>query len=305
MNYVELFRKSGSLVWQHKFLILLGIISVLAGGGGANTNYNTDSSSFQSTQPPYGPSQPGTDQFTEEFAQAIGFIIIVVAIVLCIALLAGLVFAVLSAIARGGMIAGVNELEGNGSAGFEAAWGEGWQRGWRLFAISIPAAIPGWIGIILVVVIIISALFTSGLGNPTTAILSLFQNTSLILSLVGICCVIVMFSWALNFFQLFAERACVLENEGIISSFRRGFQIMGRNFGQALVLYIVQTLIRVIGWLIIIIPLIFVTCLFWPATLLVSGFVESWFSTVWTLAWRQWVGEQAPDSLAMEGAPAG
>jgi len=31
-------------------------------------------------------------------------------------------------------------------------------------------------------------------------------------------------------------------------------------------------------------------CVLWPVLLLVQGAIASYFSTLWTLAWREWTG---------------
>jgi hypothetical protein len=36
----------------------------------------------------------------------------------------------------------------------------------------------------------------------------------------------------------------------------------------------------------------FYSCLLWPLMLLVEGAITAYFSTVWTLAWREWTGRQ-------------
>ena len=43
MDYGQLLSRAWNIIWEHKFLILLGVLVALgsAGGGGSNANFST------------------------------------------------------------------------------------------------------------------------------------------------------------------------------------------------------------------------------------------------------------------------
>ncbi len=104
--------------------------------------------------------------------------------------------------------------------------------------------------------------------------------------------------------EVFADRACMLEDRGIFGSYRRGLQVLLANFGPALVLFLIQIAIGLAIAVVGLLPgiVLAVCCLLWPLLFLVQGAISAYFSTVWTLAWRRWtgmdqVGEQLPTAV--------
>jgi hypothetical protein len=66
-----------------------------------------------------------------------------------------------------------------------------------------------------------------------------------------------------------------------------------RNFGPALVLFLIQIAVSVGIGIAMILPGIVMAlcCLLWPLLILIQGAIAAYFSTLWTLAWRQWTGQ--------------
>jgi hypothetical protein len=85
----------------------------------------------------------------------------------------------------------------------------------------------------------------------------------------------------------------MLEDLGVIGSYRRGFEVLGDNLGPALLLFLIQVALSIGIWVMMLIPgiLIALCCLLWPLLILIKGAFSAYYSTLWTLAWREWVGE--------------
>ncbi len=132
MEYGKILKRSVNIVWQNKFLIILGILASLVsgsfGGGAGGGGGNGDLGQFP--------------ELEEEIAAlAVGLIIALV----CVVLVVGIVLWVISTIARGGLIASVDSIESGEKSSFRQAWSAGWHKAWTLLGIGLLPAIPGLI----------------------------------------------------------------------------------------------------------------------------------------------------------------
>ena len=82
----------------------------------------------------------------------------------------------------------------------------------------------------------------------------------------------------------------MLEDQNVIGAYRRGFEVLGDNLGPAIVLFFLVIALTVGIVIIMMVPgfLIALCCLLWPLLLLVQGAFAAFYSTLWTLAWREW-----------------
>ncbi|MGD2207682.1 MAG: hypothetical protein PVH17_12985, partial [Anaerolineae bacterium] len=193
---------------------------------------------------------------------------------------------VVSTLARGGLIAGAAAADTGQSTSFSQAWRAGWDRRWTLLGIAI---VPAILGLVL--------LLLGGLGflaymtsvSPKTGI-PVMGNVTLILAMLA--CLAVPAALVLELLRAFANRACVLEGLGILDSFRRGIEVLLNNLGSALFLFLIQVAAIVVMFILLIVPgaILALCCLFWPILVLFQGAVTAFFSTMWTLAWREWTG---------------
>jgi hypothetical protein len=55
------------------------------------------------------------------------------------------------------------------------------------------------------------------------------------------------------------------------------------------ILFLIQVAIGLGIGLVLILPAL--CCLLWPLLILVQGVSAAFFSSMWTLAWKEWVGE--------------
>jgi hypothetical protein len=117
-------------------------------------------------------------------------------------------------------------------------------------------------------------------------------------------CLLISIALVLSLLRTFANRACMIEGVGVFAAYKRGFSVLMENFGPALVIFLIQIAVSIGVGIAMILPGIVMAlcCLLWPVLLLVQGAMAAYFSTVWTLAWREWTGSSLigePATLAV------
>ncbi len=215
---------------------------------------------------------------------AVGGIVLLVVILF----LAGLVLWTVGTISRGGLISAVNEIELGNPTNFSEAFRAGWQKGWRLIGIGLVPAMPG-------LILIFSSLMALGFYGGFEALSRGVNNPIgewVFLPILVLACILVPVMIILSLLRVFANRACMLEDLNVISSYRRGFEVLGDNLGPAVLLFLLQIAIGVGLGIMMLIPgiLIALCCFLWPVFLLMRGGFDAFYSTLWTLAWREWTG---------------
>ncbi|MFN2222016.1 MAG: hypothetical protein PVH65_02190 [Chloroflexota bacterium] len=291
MEYGKIISRAANLVWQNKFLILVGILAGLGsgmfngggGGGGAGGGGN------------------GTGSTPSLGENEVGLIVGIGLAVLCVVVVIAIVIWVVSTVARGGLIASVDDIESGQKSSFRQAWSAGWEKVWTLLGIGILPAIPTFI---LGLVSLLGALSYGGLlallGEDFEEV-AIAVGASLGTGLLIVFCCIAPVGIVLSILRNFAERACMLEGHGVVDSYRRGANVLMANLGEALVLILIQVGLFIVLGILLFLPglLALLCCILWPLLLALQGFTEAFQSALWTLAWRTWTGRGS----MMEKAP--
>jgi hypothetical protein len=298
MDYGRLLRRAWEIIWQHKFLILLGVLVALSGvSNTSSSGYRFDRQDFSFDRPfprdfedlpqfeiPQAPELPGLPR-NLGLPIAVGGALLL--IIVGIAIVVGLGLWAVSTLARGGLIAGVNAIEGGGASSFGDAFRAGWQNGWRLLGIGLLPAIPG-------LILFIAGLGLSGVllaGSQLLGARTLLPAGIGIISIFGmLACIALPFALVLGLIRNFAERACMLEDLGVFAAYRRAWQVLTGNLGEAILLFLIQIGISIALGLLMAMPglLMALCCVLWPILLALRGAIAAYFSTLWTLAWREW-----------------
>jgi len=240
---------------------------------------------------------------------------------LCILVVLAIILAVVGVIAQGGLIAGVGQIEEQGSTSFGQAWSAAARRFWALLGLRIVLALPVLGLVVLAVVLLGGSLLPVAIavlrGEESPDLGS--AGISLLLLLCSGCvmiCAIVIYGVLASALQTFGERAILLENLGVINGLRRGWEVFISNLFNvillALVLIVLNALFSLITGLVL-------TALALPATIgglmsslseegpqtstiiftvlmfvlialisaLISALVATFGSAVWTIAYRQ------------------
>ncbi|MBN1429485.1 MAG: hypothetical protein JXB07_14015 [Anaerolineae bacterium] len=319
MDYSTILTRAWHIIWNNKFLIVLGILVALGSGGGGGSGGSgggsggSGSGGFMSTPVPGQDWSEGMTDYSplanipdEMWALGIGFLVVIAGILLII----GIAVWVISRIAAGGLIAGVNQIETENVSGFKQAWSAGWQKGWRLLGIGIIPMIPMLIGLFVFLVLLLTVGGFSTIFDDPSAFNSdavayeMSTQLGLWISMSVILCLVALISVVLSIFAGLADRACMLEDKGVFESYGRGWEILSNNFGSAVILVLIHIGLALGIGLILCLPTVFMSlcCLLWPVLWAISGTTTAYFSTVWTLAWREWVGG-APGEFVIEKAP--
>jgi len=313
MEYGKVLTRAWQITWRWKILWILGFLASLGqgGSGGGNSNYTISSDDWQKWQ------------IDPEFAGAVIAVIVAVA---CVAILIAIALWVVSVIARGGLIAAVQQVEEEGSTSFGRAWRAGAKRFWTLFGIGILAVVP------LIVVWLISA------GVLVASIIGIVEGSdtsdaAAVLGLGGIgcaglfCCGAIILSFVLGLIRTYAERAAVLEGLGWIEAFKRGWQVLKANIGPTLIFWLIFLAIGIFvagvvfagvaalavpviglltatdvgGW--IMAPICCGGLVAIVLGALIGSVVNTFTSATWTLAYRE-MTRQTPQPAAVTAQPA-
>jgi len=304
MDYGKVLGRAWEITWRWKVLWILGFLAALGSGGGAlgsSSSYSGDSSQWGKT-------------YYDAIPPAVVGIILAF---LCLALFIGIAIWVVSVIARGGLIAGVHQVEEEDSTSFGQAWRAGAARFWTLVGIGILSALP----MILMVIVGIVALIATILGGMAVADVPEAVVGVLIPGLLccGVfCCGAIILAVVLAQIRIYAERAAILEGLGWIDAFKRGWEVLKDNLVPTIVYWIIFFVIglllaAVIGGTMValFIPVIAVMVSTDPGAwiavpiccggllaiivgALLGAIVQTFTSATWTLAYREMIGLAAP-----------
>ena len=311
MDYGKILTRAWEITWRWKILWILGFLAALGSGsgGGGSSSYSTSNGDW-----PYGWGYT----YHEPYIPA-GVIAAIIGVA-CLAIIIGIAIWVVSVIARGGLIAGVQQVEDEGQTTFGSAWRAGARRFWTLFGISILAAIPLIILAVVGIIVLIVMFVGSGFAFDSSDAAGAMGIVTSILCGGVFCCGMVIVAIILQQIRLYAERAAVLEDLGWIEAFVRGWNVLKANLGHTIVFWLIflavgfALMILVgIGVAVVVVPFAAIAANVDPGPWLIapvacggliaiivgsliSAIVETFTSATWTLAYREMVG--------MAGSPA-
>ena len=236
----------------------------------------------------------------------------------CLGILIAIAIWVVSVIARGGLIAGVQQVEDEGSTTFGQAWRAGASRFWTLFGIGILAPIPFIILLIAGIIVLVLIFAGSGLAFDSSGALGGLGIATGILCGGAFCCGMIILAIVLEQIRVYAERAAVLEGLGWIEAFKRGWEVLKANVGPTIIFWIIFFVIGlilavIIGTVLIAAFVPFIAILFstepgaWLVLpiccggiiaivvgALLGAIIETFSSATWTLAYREMTGMAQP-----------
>jgi hypothetical protein len=257
----------------------------------------------------------------------------VLAALACLGILVGIALWVVSLIARGGLVAGVQQVEEASATTFGTAWRAGAGRFWTLFGISILTGLPALIATIVgMIVLAMLILGTIAAFDAAAEVGGYLGGSAAVLCGGVLCCGGILLAIVLAQIRLYAERAAMLEGLDWISAFKRGWQVLKENLGATVVFWLIFVVIGMIVGAVIAAPLFVLMVplagmmghqagnadwlvvpmccggLLWLIfAALVGSVVQTFTSATWTLAYRQFTGtavltpiEAAGEATALE-----
>lgn len=316
LDFGAILSRAWKITWENKVLWIFGLLAAMgngaAGGGGGAGGGDGGGRDF-------GPGGLELPPPARRFVESPDPRIIAIVIgVICVLVLIALVLFVLSIIGRGGLIGGVRLADDNGRVTFGEAWRVGLRNFWRVFLIGL---IVGVVVIGLVLILLVPGIFFS------ITIIGLLCGLPLIFAFVVAAIV-------LGIVAYFAQIAAVVEDLSVTAALGRAWEVIRANLGDIIILGIVLIVAQAVIGVVIALPVIvtlipivfavigfinesqnmavgglivaglcFVAYL--PVLIVLGGVLETWITSAWTLAYRQFLRPMAaPGAQSAPLAPA-
>jgi hypothetical protein len=249
MDYGQLFRRGWEIVWQNKFLFVLGFLAALGAGGsggGGSSNFNVPSGS--SSSEPFPPEI--LDQFTNFWAEFGGLTLGL----LCFFFILSIVFWLIRLAAQGGLIEAVDRIEAGEKISFGTAFSAGTARIGRLVGLNLLINAP-FIFFGLLIGGVGASIFASIISGGGT----LSDTAGGLIGILAICagllvCILVPLGFIVTLVQPFAQRGLMIKQLGVVDSIRHGWQVLRDNLGDIILLGVA---FLVIGFLFGLVTLVF------------------------------------------------
>lgn len=245
MDYGNLLSRSWRVVWDYKFMILLGFLAALGSGmGSSNFNYTADSTDFQNFPMM---DLPGT---MPDPAQVMAVVGALAAGALCFAFILGIALWLLRLTAEAGLIDAASRLDAGQKVTFGDAMSAGWQRIWRMVGLSLLM-----FGVVLAVILAVMLIFGLSIGGSIAGAAASSGDAGGLFAAIGVglglllCCVIcgiALLAIVLGVIYIFAQRAIVLEDRGVVDGVRRGWEVIRANLGEVIILLILFLLLNLL-----------------------------------------------------------
>ncbi len=291
MDYGNTLSRAWKITWNNKILWLFGFLAGLgasgSGNGGGRGNVQVSNGN---TLPPNVESQLQRPE-----------VIAIFITVACVLLVIGLALFVLSIIGRGGLIGGIRLADDNGKVSFGEAWAVGVHNFWRMLGIQLILLLGG-------LLIGSFGLFTGLIGAATLGLA--------LVCLLPILCVFILALIPLSILAHFAQFGIVVDNLGVRDAFRKSWQVLKDNLGPIIVLAIILIVIGVVAGLVLVAPFVGIVLptmaafilnpehpnrglligsglallCYLPIAIVLGSILQTWSSSVWTLAYRQFTG---------------
>jgi len=309
MDYGRVLSRAWQITWRWKVLWILGFLVALGSGAGGGGPTMSSSSNGNMTVGPWDLGQIGEPggAFWAAFSG-------VILALLCLGLFIALAIWVLSIIARGGLIAGVVQVEDEGTTSFGQAWRVGVQRFWTLLGVGFLAAIPMFILVFTLLIFFVLGVVAAGGFSQFSEAATGVSIVSLLLCSGVFCCGLIIVAIVLDQIRIYAERAAILEGLGWIDAFKRGWEVIKDHLGPTVILWLIFFALGFVifglvigvmvvvglpagllaaslepsGWLAA--PLCCGGLLAFIFFALLGAVVETFTSATWTLAYRELTG---------------
>jgi hypothetical protein len=240
MDFGATISRAFRIMWDYKVLWILGFLAALGGSSGNSFQAPNFTNTISSGQVSPNVVDPN-------------LIIAGASVFACLVLIIGIVLFVVGIIARGGLIAGVQQIETQGNTTFGQSWSAGAAKFWPMLGLNILLFLPLILLIILLAVLfggaivgIIAASGPRGNNQNPGAAIGLLSGGLILLCCLA--CVLAVYALLAMALQTFGERAIILESRGVMDSISRGWSLFRDNLGNTILLALVMAVISfVIG----------------------------------------------------------
>ncbi len=256
MDYGQLFSRAWKICWDNKWLFLLGFLAALGAGGGGSYNYQ-----FGSGDVPFAPGAL-SPEFQRNFEAAFAAAVPLLVGLACFGFILAIALWLLRLTTQAGMIRAANDADAGQKIALGKAFSDGMRYLPRFIGVNLLFYLPLIVlGVVSTVIFIFTFAGTmiallAGSGTGTQAI-----GGAAGLGILCVClllCLTIPLGIVINILYPFAQRAVVLEGQGVIASVRRAWGMFKANLSETLVLILLYIAIGIVfGVLsaIVIIPL--------------------------------------------------
>lgn len=240
MDYGHIISRGWNITWNNKWLWVLGFLAGLTSmRSSSNFQYNIDSAQLESLSPELLVAMSGA---------MIGLV--------CLGFIVYIILALLSLVARGGLITAVAKLNMDKETSLGEAFSAGVAKIWSLVGMSLLLALPIII-VVFVVALIVGMSFAGAIGSVAAidssggdfgagAIESMVAGFGLVFVCVMLLfCVLAIVGIILRFINAFAFRGIMLHDMGVVESISHGWQVFKLNLGESLLLAILFFLVSI------------------------------------------------------------
>jgi hypothetical protein len=290
MNFAEVLDRAWKITWKHKVLWIFGILAGCArgragGGFGGGSGWRQGQ--------PFSPNTTlGVQQFFAGIVQWIGGHLWVVALFVLLAVVLVLLAMFLGTIGRIALIRGTFEADGGAEKlAFGALFRGSLPFFWRVFGLTF---LIGLAFFIVLMPLIVFGVVTAGIG---------------FLCILPLLCVLAVLAWVVGIVVHQVNAAMVIENLGLADGVRRGWDVVKRNVGSVLVIWLITGVIGLVVGFVIVLPVLLIVipaaigfaaagrqlsstflvagaaCLtiYLPVLLVAGGILTTYTESLWTL----------------------
>jgi len=253
MDYGNLLRRSWQVTWQYKFMILLGFLASLGSGfsNGNGSSYRANANDLQSV--------PFLDGNMDAVLPALGALAMGA---FCFLFILGIAFWLLKLVSEAGLIDAAYHLDSGQESSFRTAMSTGWHKLGSLVGLNIllfwPLALLALLIAALLGVSVVGAIGGAAYSGQEALGALAGVGVGLIALFCCLMCGLILLGLAVGVVYTFAQRALVLEDQGVVGSIRRGWHVVRDNLSEVIILLILFLLIGLavgIGVAVIMIPL--------------------------------------------------
>ncbi len=273
MDYGNLLKRSWDIVWNNKFLFILGFLAAL-GSGGSNPNSRATGNYNYQFGPEDVPSEM-LDQVTKFWAQYGALVIGVI----CLGVIVSIILWLVRLVAQAGMISAVDRIEAGEKMTFSEAFSAGVGKLGRMVGVNVvmygPFTLFGLLAGGAGLATAWTAISSAASGASQADIEAMFGGLGIFWVCVAcVACLIVPLVLFVTVIYPFAQRGAILQDLGVIESIRHGWQVVKVNAGDVvllIVLFIVLGIVFGLATFIVLLPLALVSLAPGIASMVMSG----------------------------------
>lgn len=310
LDFGNILTRAWNIAWRNRVLWLFGVLAGCGRGGGGGF----DRSSLPITPEGQFVLPPELERTFDNIDPTV-FIVAA----LCLGLLIFVIVVVAQTLGIGGLIGGIDRADAAGSVSFGEAWSIATAKFLPLLGLTLIIAVITIIAVLIVIVPgVILSVATFGLG---------------LLCFLPLICIFVIIAMLFGLVVQFAQIGVVVDNLPVFDSLRRGWEVFRANLANTIILAIIVGVIGIVVSLVLALPLLLVVlpaiagiagfatenqalgmgglifalvcfCLYLPVLVVLSGILQAWMTSAFTLAYKTFTRPAAaPPASFAPGTP--